>query len=127
MKPRACSGLIFGALLLQSGCATLKPGLSLEHPIVVPALFAVGGPPHFVSPAERYVSTYEQGWWACVEDYSKEIHYRSTPSDRIISGWGEEISGYSAGYDAAEAKIKVLIRAYGETATSELLNETLKG
>ena len=44
----------------------------------------------------------------------------------MFSGSGMEVSAFAVGYDAAEVRIKKLIRIYGEQATATLIKDTLK-
>ena len=118
-------------LMLCCGCAstsvTARPPLSLEHPIVTPPEFQWGRKqPAFAgnSPAARYVSGYERGWWSMLSRYAKDIDYEFEWGHVTSSGHGSGIGGYMDGALAGSARATTLIEHYGPTKTHRLISET---
>ena len=119
------------ALLALGGCASSLDSAEsrqlLAHEVVIPREFRWGkSNPAVLSSAERYLGAYEEAWWACVRDFSKDRNYRSTYEDHIGNGWPATIAGAADGYTAAERRIRKIRTQYGDQKAQALLKEALK-
>src|SRR6266481_4250203 len=115
-------------LLTVCGCAHTPPQLTLAHDIRVPKEWRAGAtlPVFFIggtSEIERYISSYDRGWWWCVIHHARDIQFQPECSAYFISGWASETYGWPAGVCDAQARIEQLVRAYGEQRVSDLLSE----
>lgn len=123
---------LFVALAL-TGCAArqearvqpvpAKPALYYE--LEIPRAFQeeVRGWSSRMSGCQRYMEGFKMGWWRCVDNYRRDIHYQSTRSDQIVSGRGEFIGGFSNGYRNAEEQIQRNIKTFGPERTHAYLAE----
>ena len=91
--------------------------------IAVPRRYTWGGNPRWGKSAiDYYVEAYELGWWACLDDYAKNISYSPSAAQREgMGGWPAQVDGYPAGYTAAEKRIHMLIQRFGKGATEVAL------
>jgi hypothetical protein len=102
--------------------------LSLLHEVHVPSEFAAGrGAFATKSDHERYVESYEMGWWACIEERVKDYNSKETEDDIKINGWGGTISGFYSGYRDCRLRIKLLIENIGAEKTKELIKDAWDG
>jgi hypothetical protein len=120
--------IIIVIIMMLYGCASLdSPNIFRGHSeIRVPeeyrtrASCCVNG---IDSLHRMYVVSYEQGWWACVKNYIKDINYTTQPSDLSNCGWDAEIEGYYKGYMDAEKSIRNNIHKFGKKSTQDYLIE----
>ena len=97
--------------------------------IDVPEMFRhgvgwLGGIP---SDYERYLEAFGRGYWSCIMNYMKDINYVSLPNDYTSSGWGSEISGFGAGYEAAEKDMQRNLKRFGKERTAQYLKYVWNG
>lgn len=124
-KSLATLSLCVTALALSS-CAGRYCGRidspDMYHEVDVPPRFSDGrGVAWVPSNHERYVESYEKGWWACIELYAKNIDYESTAADRIFNGWPASVEGYQRGFEDGEKRIRKNLKLHGKKKTHEHL------
>ncbi len=114
--------------LVLLGCTQYSTQPNMYHEVKVPKQFAAGrgwapGP----SDHERYVRSYEAGWWACVSNYALDIDRPLDPQAYENNGWGSEVDGARDGYIDAFRRIQADIRRFGKKQTQAYLREIAEG
>ena len=81
--------------------------------------------PGFSGDLNRYIYSYEAGWWTCVERYAKDIDHKANDGDRMGNGWPSEVGGYWDGSTDCERRVRKIIDMLGKPRAQKVFEQSL--